>query len=171
MVIARAHRRTTGTPGTADEEHDFAPAVYGSLLVTTLVAVQWRDDAATELIALSLLTSVAVFWLAHAWSEIVDRRVRGPIGIREAVGVARGEASMLSSALIPALLLGLPRVSEVSADQAIGLALAVSILELFLWGLVVGRAAHGSWPFAFGIALVDCSLGILVVVLKVVVIH
>ena len=170
-MIARAHRRTTGTTGTADEEHDFAPAVYGSLLVTTLVAVQWRHDAATELIALSLLTSVAVFWLAHAWSVIVDHRLRGPIGIRDAAGVARGEASMLSAAIVPALLLGLPRLTGLSADQAIGLALLASILELFLWGLVVGRASHGSWPFAFGIAIVDCSLGILVVVLKVVVIH
>jgi hypothetical protein len=167
-MIARAHRRTAGS---TDEEHDFAPAVYGSLLVTTLVAVQWRHDASTDLIALSLLTSVAVFWLAHAWSEIVDRRVRGPIGIRDAATVAGGEASILTAAIVPALLLGLPRVSGVSVDQAIGLALIASIVQLFLWGLVVGRAAHGSWPFALGIAIVDCGLGILVVVLKVVVIH
>jgi hypothetical protein len=35
----------------------------------------------------------------------------------------------------------------------------------------VGRAAHASWVVAVGIALVDCALGLAVVILKVVVIH
>ena len=58
---------------------DYANAIYGSLLVTSLVAVQWRHDPSTDVIAVSLLISVVVFWLAHVWSQIVNRRVHGPI--------------------------------------------------------------------------------------------
>jgi hypothetical protein len=166
----------TGTTGTTEgtgtaTERDYAPAVYGSLLVTTLVAVQWQGDPAPGRIALSLIISVAVFWLAHAWAEIVDRRVHGPISGRAVAAIAIGEASMLSSALVPALILGLPVVTSLDADTAIGIALAASLIQLFLWGLTVGRAAHASWPLALGVALVDLGLGVLIVALKILVVH
>src|SRR4029077_19609464 len=68
MTIASAHQAATAD--LSGEDRNYAPAVYGSLLVATLVAVQWRAEAVPELIGLTLVTSVAVFWLAHAWSEI-----------------------------------------------------------------------------------------------------
>jgi hypothetical protein len=39
----------------ATHQRDYTAAIYGSLLVTTLVALQSRLDAAVELIALSLV--------------------------------------------------------------------------------------------------------------------
>ena len=59
----------------------------------------------------------------------------------------------------------------VSTDLAIGLALAASLAQLFLWGLAVGRAAHGRWPVAIGLGLVDFGFGVAVVALKAVVLH
>jgi hypothetical protein len=156
---------------TSTEEKSFAPAVYGSLLVTTLVAVQWRHAADPFGISLTLITSVLVFWLAHSWAEIVDHRIKGPIGIRGAAGIAWSESSMLTAAIIPAIILTLPRLTGFDLDTAIGLALLVSLVELFLWGLAVGRTAHGTWPLALGVAVVDCALGLLVVGLKIAVIH
>jgi len=155
----------------AGPRRHLAPAVYGSLLVTTLVAVQWQGDPEPGRIALSLVTSVAVFWLAHAWSQIVDRRVHGPIDLRTAAGIASSEAWMLSAAVVPGLILGLHTVVGLDVDTAVGAALLASLVQLFLWGLAVGRAAHGTWPMALGVALIDLALGILVVVLKVVVVH
>ena len=155
----------------AASRRHLAPAVYGSLLVTTLVAVQWQADALPGRIALSLLTSVAVFWLAHAWSQIVDRRVQGPISVRAAAGIASDEASMLSAAVVPGLILALHPLVGLDVDTAIGIALLASLIQLFLWGLAVGRAAHATWPMALGVAMIDLALGILVVVLKVLVVH
>jgi len=147
------------------------PAIYGSLLVTTLVAVQWKADAVPELIGLSLVIGVGVFWLAHAWAEIINRRIDGPISAAEVRSIALEEGPMLLSVVIPGLLLGLHRFAGVSVDVAIGLALAASLVQLFLWGLAVGRAAHGSWPVAAGVGLVDFAFGVLIVVLKAVVLH
>lgn len=155
----------------AAAEPNYTAAVYGSLLVTTLIAVQWRHDTSTGLVGLTLLTSVAVFWLAHVWSAIVNERVRAPIGWAEARAIAAAEAPMLLAAIIPAALLGLNVFRMVTVDEATAIALVASIVQLFLWGIAVGRAAHSRWSVALGIATVDCLLGILIVVLKVVIIH
>ena len=158
-------------PASPLEGLDYAPGVYGSLLVTTLVVVQWRADTVPQLIGLSLLIAVAAFWLAHAWSEIVAQRVHGPVGLARAGAIARSEASMLASVIVPGILLGLPLLVGLDVDVAIGAALLASLVQLFLWGLAAGLAAHGSRALAFGVALVDCSLGIAVVGLKVLVLH
>jgi hypothetical protein len=172
MTVGETPRPAASEPTAEEPEtRDFSAAVYGSLLVTTLVAVQWQGDPAPGRIALTLLTSVAVFWLAHAWAEIVDHRVHGPISLRTAVGIASGESPIITAAIVPAIILGLPTLLPIEVDVAIGLALLASLAQLFLWGLTVGRAAHGSWPLALGVAIIDLALGILVVVLKVVVIH
>jgi hypothetical protein len=155
----------------AESSPDYTSAIYGSLLVTTLVAVQWRSDALPELIAITLITSVVVFWLTHAWAGIVNRRVRGPLAKGEGFHIARDEAPMLTAAVIPALALILPRIAGVDVNVAIGLALIASIVQLFVWGLVVGRAAHERWLYALGVALVDCLLGIAIVGAKVLVLH
>ena len=159
-------------PGSGlDGPFEFAPAVYGSLLVTTLVTIQWQGDPNIELIGLSLLISVVAFWLTDAWSEIVARRIHGPIDVRTAAGIARSQATMLTSVIVPGLILALPRLFGVPVDVAIGAALLVSLVQLFLWGLAVGLAAHGSRWLALVVALVDCGIGVGVVILKVLVIH
>jgi hypothetical protein len=164
-------------PGRGADEHqtaiepDYTAAVYGSLLVTTLIAVQWRYGVNATFVGLSLLISVGVFWLAHVWSAIVDRRVHGRVTRSDVRALAVEEAPMLAAAVVPAALLGLSATRFATVDQTIGIALVASIAQLFLWGLAVGRAAHSSWVLAVGIALVDCGLGIAIAVLKVVIIH
>jgi hypothetical protein len=168
MTVATAR----GSPPSAVEVPlDYAPAVYGSLLVTTLVTVQWQGDVDPQLIGLSLLISVVAFWLADAWSEIVAQRVHGPISVASAVAIARSQATMLTAVIVPGIILGLPRFFGVPVDLAVGAALLASLVQLFLWGLAVGRVAHASRWLALLVALVDCGIGVGVVVLKVLVIH
>ena len=78
---------------------------------------------------------------------------------------------MLASAIVPAVILGLSRFFGVDVDVAIGAALLASLVQLFLWGLAVGRAAHASRGLAFLVALVDFGIGVGVVLLKVLVLH
>jgi hypothetical protein len=152
-------------------DRDYTSAVYGSLLVTTLIAVQWHHDVSTTFLGLSLVISVAVFWLTHVWAAIVNRRVHGPIDQAAVAVLARDEAPMLTAAVVPTILLALASAGVLEVDIGIGLALLVSLVQLFLWGLAVGWAAHASWPLAIGVAAVDGALGIAIVVLKVLVLH
>ncbi len=152
-------------------DRDYTPAVYGSLLVTTLIAVQWWHDISTTRLGLSLIIGVTIFWLTHVWSGIVNRRVHGPISRSEGISIAVAEAPMLVAAVIPTLILALGSLGLATVDTAVGLALFASVAQLFLWGLAVGRAAHAGWPLALRVAVVDCCLGLAIVVLKVIVIH
>jgi hypothetical protein len=171
MPPATIDPRPTAPPDREAVERDYSAAVYGSLLVTTLIAVQWRSDVSPTFVAASLVISVVVFWLTHTWSRIVDRRVHGPISREGVVVLARDEAPMLAPAILPAVLLTLVRLDVYSIEVGEGLALAVSLGQLFLWGLAVGRAGHSPWPTAVVIALVDLLLGLLVVGLKLLVLH
>jgi hypothetical protein len=164
---------TTPNTGVAGErsEPDYTPAIYGSLLVTTLVAILWQVELEPELIALSVVISVAVFWLTHVWSEIVNRRLHGPLQRAWAFEIGRRESTMLTAVIVPAAVLALPRLTGMDVDTAVAIALFVSIAQLFIWGLAVGRAARSSWLIAVAIALVDACLGLLIVVLKLAVLH
>jgi hypothetical protein len=152
-------------------EPDYTSAVYGSLLVTSLVAVQWRSDTSAEYIGLSFVIAVAVFWLTHCWSAIVDRRAHGPVERSQVIAIGVQEAPMLEAAVLPALCCGLYALGVATVDQAVGLALVVSLIQIFLWGLAVGRASGARWSGALVIATVDLALGFVVVILKVIVLH
>jgi len=154
-----------------DEPADYATAIYGSLLVTGIVAVQWRHDASAEAIALHLVISMVVFWLAHAWSRIINQRMRGPISIRHGGSIAMAETPLLVAAVPPAIVLALARVTGASTDVVLAAALVVCIAQLFVWGIVVGRAAHSSWWLALRVAIIDSLLGVAIVGLKVIILH
>ncbi|HEY4189218.1 MAG TPA: hypothetical protein VGM28_02260 [Candidatus Limnocylindrales bacterium] len=150
---------------------DRSAAIYGSLLVTTLVAAESRYGSPVDFLALSVLVSAAVFWLMEVWSELVNLRVRGPITFRETAWVCRNESPMLGAAVVPFVILVLPRLGVITVDQAINLALAACMIQLFLWGLAVGHAIGRGWTLALVVATGDFILGLLIVALKVWVIH
>jgi hypothetical protein len=160
-------------PGTQPGTHqrDYTAAIYGSLLVTTLVALQSRLGADVEFIALSLVASVVVFWLTHMWSSIMSQRVHGPIAWSDMVAIGADESPMLAAAVIPAALLSLAKVGLYSVETAVDAALVVSLAQLFLWGLLVGRRAHSSWPISIAFALVDFLLGVAIAALKLTALH
>ena len=150
---------------------DLSSAIYGSLLVTTLVAAQARHDASAEFIVFTLFLSVAVFWLMEVWSKLVNLRVAGPIRLDEAAVVAREASPMVAAAILPSLALASHILGGVEVEQAINLALILCVVQLFFWGLAVGHAIGKGWPTALIVALVDCALGLVIVVLKVVIVH
>jgi hypothetical protein len=150
---------------------DRASAVYGSLLVTALVAAQARSDAIPEFIAATLVVGVGVFWLTEVWTELIAIRTRGPIARGEVLSIARAELPMLSAAVIPTLLLLTASLGLTTPDQAANLAMAAGIVQLFAWGLVVGLAMRRGWLPALVVALVDVGLGLVIVTLKVAVLH
>ncbi|HEY4752952.1 MAG TPA: hypothetical protein VIH37_06670 [Candidatus Limnocylindrales bacterium] len=173
-----AHEPTAGhsiaaaiTLGSAGEERDYTPAVYGALLVTTLLAAQWQSASSTLFVGGSLVVSVGVFWLTHVWSGIVNERLHGPIQRHEVRRLALHESPMLVALVLPVFVLAAGQVLGGDINALVDVALVVSIVQLFLWGLAVGRAVHTSWLLAIRVAAVDCLLGIVIVVMKVFVLH
>jgi hypothetical protein len=150
---------------------DRASAIYGSLLVVSLVAAQARSDAVPAFIAATVLIGVGVFWLTEVWTEVIAIRTHGAITRGQVARAARAEAPMLGAAVIPALLLATSTLGLTTPELATSLALAAGIGQLFVWGLVVGMAMRRGWAAAVLVAVVDCALGLVIVALKVWVLH
>ena len=109
--------------------------------------------------------------VARAPQRVLLRTPERELTRAEVTDLAGDEAPMLLAVLLPAGILALAPLFGASVDTAVGLALIVSIGQLFVWGLIVGHAARRGWRFALGVAAVDCLLGVLIVALKVIVIH
>jgi hypothetical protein len=146
-------------------------AVYGSLLVLTLIVAQTRSNAGEPFVALTLFVAVAVFWLAEAWSELIAVRLAGPVTMRGGLRVMAGELPMMGAAVLPALALMTRSVGLTTAEQAIDVALAVGLAQLFVWGLAVGRALGRGWTVTLAVAAADVALGLVIVAMKVFVLH
>jgi hypothetical protein len=122
-------------------------------------------------VSLTLLIGVAVFWLADVWTGLVALRMRGRITWSDVRAVARVESPMLTAAMLPAAIVAVGILEAVPVQAALDVALAACIVQLFLFGLAVGRRLDKGWPVTLLVAAVDCLLGCVIVVLKVIVLH
>ena len=119
----------------------YAAAVYGSIVAASLIVAFFEQHGSAETMALTLLSTMAVFFLAHVWSAIVGERIhRAPrYSSRHTLAVARAEWPLVESSFGPVVVLILGWAGVWSDHTAERLALGVCLVELFVWG-VVGRA-------------------------------
>ena len=118
-----------------------------------------------------VILGVFAFYLTHIWAEAVGLRVKRIVNREIASELAREELPMLAAAVAPLIALGLGLIGVLPQDQALDFALAVAVVQLFLWGVAVGRAAGRRWPMALVVGTVDLALGLAIVALKVFVLH
>ncbi len=150
---------------------DVASAIYGSMLVTVLLAAQSGADVAVARVGLYVVLGIFAFWLTHIWATLVGMRLDGPTTRPIVVEAAREESPMLGAAVAPLIALGLGVAGILTPLEASNLALAVAVVQLFLWGVAVGRAVGRTWSSALVVGLVDLGLGLAIVALKVFVLH
>ncbi len=150
---------------------NFSAAIYGSILVTSLVSALSEEHAHAGAMALAVGSTMVVFWLAHVWSDAVGERLVNPrpFTVRGLARVARTQWPMLQSAALPLLALLLASAGAVSLTVGVDVALGVSIVQLVAWGLVLGLRSFASWPQALLAGAVDGLLGLAIVTLKVLV--
>ena len=55
----------------------YAAAVYGSILAAAFTTVFRQEHAAPQAVAISVLGTMAVFWIAHVWSAVLGERIHG----------------------------------------------------------------------------------------------
>ncbi|MFE7843565.1 hypothetical protein ACFUTX_00065 [Microbacterium sp. NPDC057407] len=111
-----------------------AEAVYGTVLTAGLIsAFSLYDPGLPALIARTVAT-VAVFWGAHVYAEIVGNRdLSWPEAIREAL---QRSAGLLWALIVPIGCLGVAAALQLSLDAAV---------DVSLWGAVITLALLGWW--------------------------
>jgi hypothetical protein len=156
-----------------DQADHYAAAVYGSIICAALIVPFFEQHGSAETVALTLLSTMSVFFLAHVWSTIVGERIH--TGTRynahHTVAVARAEWPLVESTFGPVVVLLLGWAGVWSNSTAERIALGVCLAELFAWGLVVGRKAYGGWVSGALSGVVNVALGAALIWLEVLVLH
>ena len=146
----------------------YGAAVYGSVLAAALLGALRHTHTDARAATISLVGSMLVFWLAHAWSEVIGERVAaGRLFERERIlEIARAEWPLVEAALVPAVPLVLAWAGLWSRNLGVDLALGAAVLQLVGWGAAAGHRSETSWPVALLIGAVDGALGIGIVALE-----
>ena len=151
----------------------YAAAVYGSIVAAALISVLREEHASSLTCAIALLSTLAVFWAVHVWSEIVGERIELGMHftLRHAAEIAREEWPLIEAAVVPTAILMLGLAGVLSDDTASTIAIVACVVQLFAWGVVVGRRAYDRWSSAILSGVGNAALGIALVVLEVRVVH
>ena len=147
-------------------------AIYGTVLAIALIAAySAEEDLDALLIAVALLVTLCVFWLAHTQAELVAVRyaVAHPLTREERRDALRHGWPMVEAGFPPALGLLLGAVGLVKDSTAVNIALAIGVAELAAWGIAVGRRERLGTLGTIGVTAANVALGLAVVGLKLVI--
>jgi hypothetical protein len=156
---------------------NYSGAIYGSMLAGSVVvgaAAGAGGDYHVEPVRLAVLLVATglVFWLAHAYAMFVGDRISHTMLDRAEIRrVARHEWPLLQAALPPAaaaLLVGLLGGSDAAAGWV---ALLVAIAAQVSWATVATRRSGASGPLVLLSGVVNLVLGLLIVILKTALYH
>jgi len=145
-------------------------AIYGLVLALSAMALTWyygRPDAGR--VALSVISTAFVFWLAHAYAYVVGSGIsQGHRSIRADLVHALRENLSLIEVVVPLELLLIPgEIGLVSNSSAIAAATLAASVEIAAAG---GYAATQQGRRLWGVivsAVAGLGFGLLVVLLKV----
>lgn len=152
-------------------------------MVAGLLAAEGGTDRPVTDVLVSIAGTLVVFWLAHAYSQVLARSIAAPtaaparapaaapsdapIGLRL---ILRQEWPIVESGVLPALGLVLARAAGTSHGTAAVIALIVAVGELGGWAVLACRRASLSAGSQALYALAAGLLGLAIIALKVTVI-
>ena len=147
---------------------DSAAGVYGTLLtLSVLVGLSFKKSGA-GVMALTVVVSALVFWIAHVHAGLVARWVRAERRPDRAavVEVMAREAPMVESAVPAVVLLVLAWIGILKTTTAVWIALIYGVVALAVWGVLIARRAGLGRTGVAVVSGVNLGLGALIVALK-----
>ncbi len=154
------------------DEHNYAGAIYGTILATSVVAgLSEGGQVADGPAALVVLSTSIVFWIAHVYAGLLGQHLErhGGLTWSRLHRVARHERPILASGLPPAAVLALGTIGIFERDTAYAVAIGIGVLSLVLWGVAYAREQGYGLVGMLVAGLLNGLLGFLIVGLKVVV--
>lgn len=146
-----------------------ASAIYGTILSTALIAAYSEDPGSDPLqVAVAVTVAAAVFWIAHAYADMLARGLvgTGGAGFAQARAELAREWPLVLGALPPVLPLLLAPLGLLSDDSAETVAIATGVALLAAWGVAIAlRRGRGLIGIAYS-AGASAFFGIVVVGLK-----
>jgi hypothetical protein len=153
------------------EYKDYSGAIYGSLLAASVVAgtSPGEDYASPEELAVLLVATGLVFWLAHVYAQLFGGAEHGPdrLAWENVHHVAAGEWPMVAASIPPALAALVGVAFGLSDIATSWLCLTVALSGLTGWAVVAAVAAGIRGHLIALSVLVSFSLGAAIIALKV----
>ena len=144
-----------------------AAGIYGAIITAAIIAAV-GGQVRTAALAVSVLITLVVYWVAEEYAELLGEQVTG--GHLPTWAYVRAALAhtwpMVSASYLPLLALVLARVAGASAPAAANIGLVAAIVLLTYHGWSGGRASHlRGWQLA-GVTSIAAALGLVMVVLK-----
>jgi hypothetical protein len=142
----------------------FSAAVYGSFLAASVVAVSSGAGEGARAMTETLFATMLVFWLAHAWSEVIGHHIAAGSRFerREILAIAAHQWPLVEAAVVPTIFLALAWAGVWSRDTGAMLAFGAALVQITGWGFVAGLRSgatllsaglHGAVQGMLGLAL------------------
>ena len=134
---------------------NLAGAIYGTILVTSVVAAADSSDAIWQSLGIVEVT-VLVFWLAHVYAHALAWSLdsKQPFSARELRPIARKEWPLLQAAVV------------IRTQTAYWLAIGYGVVALVWWGLLIARKERLSLAATCALVAANASFGLVIVLLK-----
>jgi len=144
-----------------------AAGIYGAIITAAILAAA-GGNLPTLALAVSVLISLLVYWIAEEYAEILgEQATHGELPTRASILAALASTwPMVSASYIPLLALVLARLAGASPNAAANAGLVVAIVLLIVHGWSAGRASQlRGWRFV-GAVLTAAALGLVMIALK-----
>ena len=155
-----------------ERSDNLAGAVYGTILVMSIIAAADFNENLWRTLALLLVTS-GVFWLAHVYSHALalslDERVT--FSRAEIRRVAAREWPLLQAGVVPALILLVGALGFLGTTATYRIAVGYGAAALVWWGFAFARKEGLSRKATVAVVVVNAAFGIFIVLLKELVQH
>ena len=146
---------------------NLAGAIYGTILVTSVVAAADSSDAIWQSLGIVEVT-VLVFWLAHVYAHALAWSLdsKQPFSARELRPIARKEWPLLQAAVVPTIALVAGGVGLIGTQTAYWLAIGYGVVALVWWGLLIARKERLSLAATCALVAANAFFGLAIVLLK-----
>ncbi|MER5389185.1 hypothetical protein [Saccharopolyspora sp. NPDC002686] len=147
---------------------DYTGGVYGSLLAASVVVGASTLGAFPRLeLALLLLTTGIVFWLAHVHAQLFGARMaQRSLSRRTVLHVCREEWPIVEAAVPPTVAVLISPLLGLDVQGAAWLALAAALISQMGWATAAARRAGAIWRQVVLTNAVNLAIGLLIVALK-----
>jgi hypothetical protein len=166
MVSIAAGDEGHRQPAARDRGRRRAAGIYGSIITAAIIAA--ASGLPTAALAISVLITLLVYWLAEGYAELLGEQAAGGElpSLARVRGTLAGAWPMVSACYLPLVALLLARLAGASSLAAANIGLAVAIVMLTVHGWLAGRSAQLSGRQLFAATSVAALLGIAMILLK-----
>ncbi len=144
-----------------------AAGIYGAIITASIMTTA-GDSLATAALAVSVLITLVVYWLAEQYAEVLgEQTTGGHLPTLEHIRTAlAGSWPIVSASFVPLVALLAARLTGATASTAATVGVATAVVLLTFHGWAAGRGADlRGWKLAAATS-VAAALGLIMVALK-----